>query len=136
MTTKRWGSLAMRENSATSSRNRGRHSESIIQPGGRRKLNISGPEAACVLPRPLPLRAGLVTRVQSPQVVETSSQGLLRTSVFALSILHISLSLAGPLEFPWTGPVKGKRNSFEVPLEDTRTPGCTNILLGPLPCPL
>lgn len=32
MTTKRWGSLAMRENSDTNSRNLGRHSESIIQP--------------------------------------------------------------------------------------------------------
>lgn len=41
MTTKRWGSLAIRENSATNSRNLGRHSESIIQPGGRRGLGVS-----------------------------------------------------------------------------------------------
>lgn len=52
MTTKRWGSLAMRENSATSSRNLGRHSESIIQPGGTRKLSIPVLAAAFGQPRP------------------------------------------------------------------------------------
>lgn len=57
MTTKRWGSLAIRENSATNSRNRGRHSESIIQPGGRRESQYvsSGcsPQAAPLLPFPV-----------------------------------------------------------------------------------
>lgn len=52
ITTKRWGSLAMRENSVTNSRNRGRHSESIIQPGGGRRLSISVPGALGVRPRP------------------------------------------------------------------------------------
>lgn len=58
MTTKRWGSLAMRENSATSSRNRGRHSESIIQPGAGR----SSASQFCLQPvcSPTPFLSGLV----------------------------------------------------------------------------
>ena len=55
MTTKRWGSLAMRENSVTNSRNLGRHSESIIQPGGGQEPGISVLAAAC-MQRPSPSR--------------------------------------------------------------------------------
>lgn len=47
MTTKRCGSLAMRENSDTNSRNLGRHSESIIQPGTEAS---SASQAWCSLP--------------------------------------------------------------------------------------
>lgn len=74
MTTKRWGSLAMRENSATNSRNRGRHSESIIQPGDRRKLSICFRCSLCAAPPPLPLQSGLAIRAPSPCVVELRYQ--------------------------------------------------------------
>lgn len=70
MTTKRWGSLAMRENSATNSRNLGRHSESIIQPGGwARAWHLSsGCSLHPVSHTPTPSLDN--TRVQSPLVIE------------------------------------------------------------------
>lgn len=58
MTTKRWGSLAMRENSDTNSRNLGRHSESIIQPStGESSTSVSQDQTEDQLPGPflLPL---------------------------------------------------------------------------------
>lgn len=65
MTTKRWGSRAMRENSVTSSRNLGRHSESIIQPGAepgaiRARSRVTPGPVRSLSPCPLPVHFTMI----------------------------------------------------------------------------